>query len=315
MTKTQQTALVFLALALLLSPPVLAQESAEPTLLDQISEQERALSVLSNLIRWSGVVTSIFSIVAAALLLRFVRSIGENLSSVFIERRMFIHKIVTFLQFGIYLVTGFSVIFLSFKVSAQLLAIIGGTIALAVGFALKDVASSIIAGITIMFDRPFQVGDRVLFGDQYGDVTKIGLRSVKLQTLHDSTVTIPNNIFLTNVVSCGNYGVLYMQVVVDFHIGLDQDAALARDLIREATAISRFVYLPNPIVVLVSQVITENYLALRLRLKAYVFDTQYEKKFVSDVTMRVMEAFRLHRIQPPVIIHRSVVDRASAVEG
>ena len=72
----------------------------------------------------------------------------------------------------------------------------------------------------IMADRPFQVGDRVSFGGQYGDVTAIGLRSVRVRTLDDSVVTIPNNLFLTDVTTCGNYGVLHMQLHVDLYIGI-----------------------------------------------------------------------------------------------
>ena len=47
---------------------------------------------------------------------------------------------------------------------------------------------------------------------------------------------------------------------------------------REAAATSRYIYLNKPIVVLVSQVIVDSYVALRLQLKSYVLDTQYEKE-------------------------------------
>ena len=47
-----------------------------------------------------------------------------------------------------------------------------------VGFATKDLVASLVAGLLVMFDRPFQVGDRVWFGGEYGDVLAIGLRSV-----------------------------------------------------------------------------------------------------------------------------------------
>jgi small-conductance mechanosensitive channel len=130
--------------------------------------------------------------------------------------------------------------------------------------------------------------------------------SIKLQTLDDNTVTIPNNMFLSEVTSCGNYGALDMQVVIDFHIGLDQDLQMAQDIVREATAVSRYVFLPKPIVVLVSQVIINQYVALRLRLKAYVFDIKFEKAFVSDVNTRVLEAFKKENIQPPAVLHRNI---------
>ena len=211
-----------------------------------------------------------------------------------------------FLRFGVYIATIVIVIFLSFDLSREVIAIIGGGTAVAIGFATKDLVASLAAGMMIIVDRPFQTGDRVSFEGQYGDITKIGLRSVKLQTLDDSTITIPNNLFLNSVTSCGNYGVLDMQVVIDFHIGLDQDAQQASDLIREAAATSNFVYLPKPIVVLVSQVVLEQCVALRLRLKLYVLDTQYEKALETDVTLRVMDAFAKNSILPPAVLHRNL---------
>ena len=83
---------------------------------------------------------------------------------------------------------------------------IGGTAAVSLGFALKDLLSSIVAGLIILVDRPFQVGDRVTFDGWYGEITHIGLRSVRLLTLDDTQVTIPNNKFLTDLVASGNAG-------------------------------------------------------------------------------------------------------------
>ncbi|MFT7667517.1 MAG: small-conductance mechanosensitive channel [Planctomycetota bacterium] len=158
--------------------------------------------------------------------------------------------------------------------------------------------------ILILFDRPFQVGDRVEFGGHYGDVTMIGLRSVKLQTLDDNTITVPNNLFLTEISSSGNYGALEMQVAVTFHIGLDQNVNRAVELAEEATVTSRFIHLPRPIVVVVDQVIVDSYIALRLVVKAYVLDTQYEKAYSTDITLRVMQAFQDEGIAPPAVLHR-----------
>jgi small-conductance mechanosensitive channel len=158
----------------------------------------------------------------------------------------------------------------------------------------------------MLFDRPFQVGDRVTFGDTYGDVISLGMRSVKLRTLDDNIVTIPNSTFLTNVTSCGNYGVLDMQVVMDFHMAPDQDINRAMELIREAAATSCYIFLAKPIHVRVKEEIIENHFAIRLRLKAYVLDTTYEKAFETDVTLRVLEAFRAEPIRPPAMLHRSL---------
>ena len=97
---------------------------------------------------------------------------------------------------------------------------------------------------------------------------------------------------------------LIFEVVVDFLVGADRDAEVARGLVREAAVTSRFIHLPKPIVVQVKQEMVGDYLALRLRLKAYVLDTQYEKEFETDVTLRVLEAFRQNSIRMPAILHR-----------
>jgi small-conductance mechanosensitive channel len=254
----------------------------------------------------TGMLASAVVIFVSGLLLRAVSKVVQNLGEIFAERRLTLQKFEAFLRFGVCISTIVIVILLSFKLSREVIAIIGGGTAVAIGFAAKDLVASLVAGMMIIVDRPFQTGDRVSFDGHYGDITNIGLRSVKLQTLDDSTITIPNNMFLNAVTSCGNYGVLDMQIMIDFHIGLDQNAYLAGDLIREAAATSRFVYLPKPITVLVSQEVLDQCVALRMRLKIYVLDTQYEKAMETDVTLRVMDAFAKHDIRPPAILHRNL---------
>jgi small-conductance mechanosensitive channel len=263
------------------------------------------IALLSQIINWPGFVRAIAVIFFAWLLLRFVDRIVEDLGKSAADRRLFLQRLNTVFHFFVYLLTAVFIIFYSFNFSAQVRAVIGGTVVVAVGFATRDLLASLVAGVLIIFDRPFQIGDRVRFGGEYGDILRIGLRSVKLRTLDDSTVTIPNNLFLSEVVSSGNSGELAMQTVVDFYIGVDQDIGRARDIVREAAATSRYIFLPKPIVVLASQAPLESCVAMRLSLKSYVLDTKHEKDFETDVTLRVQAAFAEEFIQPPAILHRS----------
>lgn len=75
---------------------------------------------------------------------------------------------------------------------------------LAIGMAAKDTLAHMISGFTLMFDRPFRIGDRIqLSGGQTGDVLDIGLRSTKIMTLNNQMLVIPNselcNSMLTNL--------------------------------------------------------------------------------------------------------------------
>jgi len=286
---------LLLLLTLSITPTVYALDAAP---LDNLQD-------FASLIRWSGVFASMVIIGCAWLLLRFIDSLVANIGDQFVQRRMLLQKLQSFFQFFVYMSTAVSVFMLSFRVDERILALIGGTIAVSVGFALKDLTASFVAGLTIMIDRPFQVGDRVTFEGHYGDIVTIGLRSVRMNTLNDDIITIPNNKFLNEVVSSGNYGALDMQVVIPFHVGLDQDITLARELIQECASSSRYIHLPKPVVVLVQQTITDNYLAIKLTCKVYVVDTKFEKLFETDITLRVMSEFRKHNILPPAIAVKS----------
>ena len=61
-----------------------------------------------------------------------------------------------------------------FELSAQAIFALSGTLAVAGGFLLKDVAEATVAGVSILVSRPFQVGDRISFGGYYGEVRDIG---------------------------------------------------------------------------------------------------------------------------------------------
>lgn len=268
-----------------------------------------------GLIRPGGVVGALAAVAVAIIGIRFINSATTRFSVRFTERRLLAQQLNTILRFLIYLGAIAVVLTSLLSLEKEALLALSGVIAFTVGFALKDLASSVLAGITILFDRPFQVGDRVSVAGVYGEITNIGLRSVRLQTLDDSMVTIPNNRFLTEIVTSGNAGALDMQIVMDFFIAVDADLGLAKRLTYEAVRTSRFVYLDKPVVVLVNDVMQSHYMATRIRAKAYVLDVRYEKAFESDVTERLKLALRSARIKPPGFLQTADVVETQAPGG
>lgn len=288
---------VFAAPLLLLATPARAQDSPD-------------LTKLVGVVRWSGMLFSVFVIVAAMVALRVVSDVSARLSRQFANRRPAIQKVESIVRFVVYILAIFISLALSFKLDSTTLTVIGGSLAVAIGLSLQNLVSSFIAGITIMFDRPFQVGDRVAFAGEYGDIIKIGLRSTRMNTLDHNIITIPNNKVLTEVPSSGNWGALEMQTAFDIYIGVDQDAELAAELIREVCLTSPYVFLEREVPVLAKQVILHDYVAMHLKCRPYVFDCKYEKLFETDVHFRVARAFRKHGIGPPAVLHRTL-DAAS----
>ena len=68
-----------------------------------------------------------------------------------------------------------------------------GIIGIAVGFASKDTLSNLFAGVFILADAPYKVGDFIELEGQRGQVIKIGLRSTRILTRDDIEITIPNS--------------------------------------------------------------------------------------------------------------------------
>lgn len=228
-----------------------------------------------------------------------LRRLQAAMTVAFPAYRLLVSQWVTVLNFLVYLGGGAFLAVTVLRSTPALLLTISGGAGVAIGFALKDIAASILAGITLLFDKPFQVGDRVRFQDFEGDIIDIGLRTVRLFTLSHDTVTIPNSVFITEAVASGNFGAYSMMVDHDFHVALDADLEKGMELIREVLLTSRYLYLNQPVTVTAAEVAVAERLAVRLRGKAYVLDTRYAVAFQTDVTCRVSRLFAEHQIGRP----------------
>ncbi len=84
-------------------------------------------------------------------------------------------------------------VLISWKVDVTAWLASAGILGIAVGFAAKDTLANLFAGVFILADSPYKVGDYiVLDGGFRGRVTRIGLRSTRVLTRDDVEITIPN---------------------------------------------------------------------------------------------------------------------------
>ena len=85
--------------------------------------------------------------------------------------------------------------FLAWEIDVTAWIASAGIIGIAVGFAAKDTLANFFAGIFIIADAPYKVGDWiVLDGELRGRVIKIGVRSTRLLTSDDIEITVPNSV-------------------------------------------------------------------------------------------------------------------------
>jgi MscS family membrane protein len=76
---------------------------------------------------------------------------------------------------------------------------------LAFAFAAKDTIENFFGSVAVILDRPFEVGDWVVFdGKTEGTVEELGFRSTRIRTFYNSQITVPNATLVRATVD--NYG-------------------------------------------------------------------------------------------------------------
>jgi MscS family membrane protein len=109
-----------------------------------------------------------------------------------------------------------------------------GIIGIALGFAAKDTLANLFAGIFILADAPYHVGDFIVLDNQRGQVTKIGLRSTRILTRDDIEITIPNQIIANSKIINESGGPSTKQRLrVPVGVAYDSDIDVVRRILKE----------------------------------------------------------------------------------
>lgn len=98
-----------------------------------------------------------------------------------------------------------------------------GLSSVAVGFAFQDIFKNFLAGILLLLNEPFKVGDQIIVGNYEGTVEEINIRSTDIRTYQDEHVVIPNAIVFTSPVHVLTH---YAHRRTDLAIGLAYSTTL-----------------------------------------------------------------------------------------
>ncbi len=105
-----------------------------------------------------------------------------------------------------------------------------GIVGLAVGFAAQSTLANFIAGITILLEQSFQVGDWIHINDNEGRVVLIALRTTHILTRDNITVIIPNsNVASSEVINLTSKNFIRFDIRV--RIAFEDDIETARKAI------------------------------------------------------------------------------------
>lgn len=169
-----------------------------------------------------------------------------------------------------------------------------GSVGLGAGFAIKDVVSNVVSGVTLLVSRPFKPNDYIACNGTEGTIKEVSVLTTKLETIDGMSVAIPNNIICSNPIT--NYSSnkirrIVISIFVSHKESLEKVIAMLHAIVNEDT---RFLKKPTHQVV-VSEIQNN---AVQIQLRAWTatnhyWDTYYDNmKKVKDTAD--MENINLH---------------------
>lgn len=125
------------------------------------------------------------------------------------------------------------------------LAFIAGALSVGIGFGLQDVIKNLVAGIIILLERPFRVGDWVVLSGVEGTIKQINIRSTELQSFNRTSVIIPNATLISSSVTNMTHGDNISRQSIAVGVAYGSDVKKVRDILLECAIKSKLV-MKNP---------------------------------------------------------------------
>ena len=244
-----------------------------------------------------GIALSLLVILVFHFLIRVLIWVLETLAERSTARRLSFKWLIPITRMVFWAIAVFLIVNNIFQVDAQGLIAAGAALGVGIAVAAQDVLKNVLGGLTVVFDQPFQVGDKISVGGTYGEVVSIGLRSTRIVTADDDLVSIPNAKLVEEQVANSNAGQLNCQVATNLYLPGRVDERLAKKIAFEAAVTSKYIFLNKPIVVLVQDDFRTTFVT-RIKVRAYVLDPRFEFVFQSDVTERARDGFRKAGLMP-----------------
>ncbi|PZO21721.1 MAG: mechanosensitive ion channel protein MscS [Leptolyngbya foveolarum] len=269
-----------------------AAESAGQAASETANQTKRLLGQITG----AKVIEALIIILVAYSIIKLVDWATISLSErVARHQRLRVKQFQPFIRTFVMTLTVIMLMNLFLNLSQENVLAVTGTVAVALGFAFKDYASSIIAGIVGLFEAPYRVGDRIEVADAYGEVISYGLRAIRIRTPDDNTVTVPHNYIWTNPVSNANMGELEAQVVTQFYLAHDANPERVENILYRVAYTSKYTHLKLPITVVMS----EHSWGSLFKLRSYPLDARDEFAYATDLTVRAKKQFAKHQLPYP----------------
>lgn len=142
--------------------------------------------------------------------------------------------LLRFLHFTL-IIIGVLISLSTIGVSFTSLAIIFGGLSIGIGFGLQNIASNLIAGFILIFERPIKIGDLVEVTelDTFGRVSSINLRSTIITALDEKEIIVPNSQLITESVHNLTHANSLFRLCIQVGVSYNSDVEVVKKVLLE----------------------------------------------------------------------------------
>lgn len=169
--------------------------------------------------------------------------------------------------------------------------VLGGALAIGVGFGSQNVMNNFISGLILMFERPIRAGDLVEVEGNYGTVEAIGARSTRIRSTDGRHIIVPNSFFLENNVVNWTLSDELVRAKVLVGVIYGSPTRLVEQRIRQAVDEDREV-LKHPEPVIIFEEFGDNSLNFEVHFWVRARAPMAMKKVQSRIRFRIDDLFR-----------------------
>ena len=121
-------------------------------------------------------------------------------------------------------------------ISLTSIALIFGGLSIGIGFGLQNIASNVISGFILIFERPIKIGDLVEIADLelFGRVSSINLRSTVIVSLDEKEIIVPNSQLITESVHNLTHANNLFRLSVKVGVSYSSDVDLVKKVLLDA---------------------------------------------------------------------------------
>ena len=167
-----------------------------------------------------------------------------------------------------------------------------GVAGVGVGFAFHGVLANVIAGLSIIFTRPYRVGEYIELLGVHGQVVKVELFSTTLVQLDQSRVVIPNHKIVGEILH--NYGTirqLQLKVGIAYGANLDEVLVVAKEIVKASVSV-----LKEPAPLIGISELTDSSVTLSIQPWVAIADMITAR---AELYQAIIERFRARKIDIP----------------